>query len=223
MERMGEMTGAMEVVLYARVSSSYRGNPLKDVRKENERKQREQDVDNQLVILREYCRKQDWTIIGEYVDRKSGSKSDNREEFQRMLKDAHLHKFDLVLFWSLDRFSREGVLETLQHLQKLDHYKVGWKSYTEQYLDSLGVFKEAVLAILATIAKQERIRIVERVQAGLDRARAKGKVLGREKLPITNAQVMKMRKEGLSVREMATRLKCNKMTISRRLKEIEGA
>jgi DNA invertase Pin-like site-specific DNA recombinase len=100
---------------------------------------------------------------------------------------------------------------------------VGWKSYTEQYLDSLGVFKEAVLAILATIAKQERIRIVERVQAGLDRARAKGKVLGREKLPITNAQVMKMRREGLSVREMATRLKCNKMTISRRLKEIESA
>jgi DNA invertase Pin-like site-specific DNA recombinase len=72
----------------------------------------------------------------------------------------------LVLFWSLDRFSREGVLETLQHLQKLTAYGVGWKSFTEQYLDSCGVFRHAVLSILATIAKQQRNRLSERTIAG---------------------------------------------------------
>ena len=57
-------------------------------------------------------------MVHEYVDRATGKHSD-REQFQRMFKDASQRKFDLVLFWSLDRFSREGVLETLNHLQRL--------------------------------------------------------------------------------------------------------
>jgi DNA invertase Pin-like site-specific DNA recombinase len=56
---------------------------------------------------------------------------------------------------------------------------VAWRSYTEQYLDSTGIFKDAVVSIMATIAKQENVRHSERVRAGLDRARAKGKRLGR--------------------------------------------
>src|SRR3954465_8563622 len=90
----------------------------------------------------------------------------------------------LVLFWSLDRFSREGVLETLQHLQRLSSHGVEWFSYREEYLRSVGVFKEAVLAIRAGIAKQERIRLSERVQAGLSRARAQVKLLGRPRAAV---------------------------------------
>jgi DNA invertase Pin-like site-specific DNA recombinase len=75
-----------------------------------------------------------------------------------MFADARAGKFDLVLFWSLDRLSREGVAATLNHLEKLTSYGVGWRSHTEEYLDSTGLFKDAVIAILATIAKQERIR-----------------------------------------------------------------
>jgi DNA invertase Pin-like site-specific DNA recombinase len=79
-----------------------------------------------------------------------------------------------VLFWSLDRFSCEGALPTLQHLNLLESYSVGYKSYTEQYLDSTGIFKEAVVSILAIVAKQERVRLSERTEAGLARAKSKG-------------------------------------------------
>jgi DNA invertase Pin-like site-specific DNA recombinase len=109
-------------------------------------------------------------VVEEYVDHCTGKKSD-RDRFQQMFVGASRRQFDLLLFWSLDRFSREGALETLQHLQRLTASKVEWKSFTEQYLDSCGIFREAVLAILAVIAKQERIRLVERTRAGLDRYR----------------------------------------------------
>jgi DNA invertase Pin-like site-specific DNA recombinase len=84
-----------------------------------------------------------------------------------------------VLFWSLDRFSREGALPTLKHLETLESYGVGYKSYTEQYLDSTGIFKEAVISILAIVAKQERVRLSERTRAGIERARGKGTQLGK--------------------------------------------
>src|SRR5262249_52906262 len=110
----------MRVALYARVSSTDHG----------------QDVANQLVQLREFCARKEWTVEREYVDHVSGKRSDNRAQFQALMADASKCTFDLVMFWSLDRFSREGVLETLQHLQRLNHFHVDWKSYTEQYLDS---------------------------------------------------------------------------------------
>ena len=87
-----------------------------------------------------------------------------------MFDDASRKQFDMVLFWILDRFYREGVPETLQHLQKLTSHGVEWFSYREEYLRSVGVFKEAVHAILATIAKQERVRSSRRIHA----ARAAG-------------------------------------------------
>ncbi len=77
------------------------------------------------------------------------------------------------------RLSREGVLETLQHLNRLTSYGVGYRSFAEQYFDSCGIFKDAVIAIIATVAKQERVRISLRVRAGLEVARAKGKRIGR--------------------------------------------
>ena len=76
----------------------------------------------------------------------------------------------MVLFWALDRFSREGTLATLQHLQKLSRYGVDWRSYQESYLDSCGPFKDVVISLMATLAKQERLRISERTKAGLQRA-----------------------------------------------------
>src|SRR5579864_7238360 len=147
----------MKIAIYARVSTD------------------KQDTENQGLQLREFSTKQCWQIVREYIDYESGSKSD-RAEFQRMLSDASRHKFDLVLFWSLDRLSREGALKTLQYLNQLESYGVGFRSFTEQYLDSTGLFRDAVISILATIAKQERVRRAERTKAGLARVKASGRI-----------------------------------------------
>src|SRR5260370_3713425 len=96
-----------------------------------------------------------------------------------MFRAACKRKFDVLVFWSLDRLSREGVLETLQHLNRLTSHGVNYRSFTEQYFDSCGIFKDAVISILATVAKQERIRISERVRAGLATAKARGVKLRR--------------------------------------------
>jgi DNA invertase Pin-like site-specific DNA recombinase len=106
----------------------------------------------------------------------------------------------VVLFWSLDRFSREGVGETLNHLQRLNGAGVSFKSFTEQYLDSTGVFREALIAILAAIAKQERIRFSERIKAGQARSSKKP---GRPALAAAKLlEVRRLRAQGLSFKKI---------------------
>ena len=151
------MNSAIFAAIYCRVSTRDKG----------------QDFTNQLLALREFAAKQGWLIYHEYVDQVTGS-TDERPQFQQMFQDASQRKFDVLLFWSLDRLSREGVLETLQHLQRLTSHGVAWRSFTEQYLDSTGIFREAVIGILAAIAKQERVRLAERTRAGLERVRRSG-------------------------------------------------
>jgi DNA invertase Pin-like site-specific DNA recombinase len=97
------------VALYGRVSTS-------DGR---------QEVENQLAELRHFAERQGWTVVHEYIDHDSGSKSD-RVEFRRMFADAEKHTFDVVFFWALDRLSREGARETLQYLNQLDQCGVGF-------------------------------------------------------------------------------------------------
>lgn len=184
--------------LYARISTRDKG----------------QDVENQLTQLREFAARQGWIIVHEFVDRESGSTAD-RTEFQAMFRAASQRKFDVLLFWSLDRLSREGVLETLQHLNRLTSYGVNYRSFTEQYFDSCGIFKDAVISILATIAKQERIRISERVRAGLDRARRRGKKIGRPRVIVDRARIGRLRAEGLSWASIAAQLGVGEGTVYR--------
>jgi DNA invertase Pin-like site-specific DNA recombinase len=155
-------------------------------------------------------------VIREYVDRITGKHSD-REQFQRLFQDASQRKFDLVLFWSLDRFSREGVLETLNHLQRLSAYDVGYRSFTEQYLDSCGVFKDAVLSILATMAKQERIRLSERTITGLEKARRAGRIGGRPQVVVDRHRPAQLDSEGWTMREIAEELRISASSVSRLL------
>ena len=130
--------------------------------------------ENQLQQMQGFITSQSWKVFRVYRDTVS-AKSDDRPAFQQMLKDAENRRFDILLFWSLDRLSRQGALATLLLLDRLSQWGIGFRSYTEQYLDSCNVFKDAVVSILATIAKQERIRLSERTRAGLERQKQTGR------------------------------------------------
>ena len=112
MTHVGTMTGqkAVRVALYSRVSTKDKG----------------QDVRNQTDQLDEFCERQGWQIVQEFTDKASGKRGD-RVQFQAMLEAASRRQFDAVLFWSLDRFTREGTLPTLQYLQHLDSYGVAYR------------------------------------------------------------------------------------------------
>lgn len=179
----------MRTALYARVSTKDKG----------------QDTENQLGQLRAFAASQGWEIVSEYVDQATGKNSD-REAFKVMFDAASRREFDVLLFWSLDRLSREGVLKTLQHLNRLSDYGIAYRSFSEQYLDSTGIFKDAVVSILATVAKQEHTRIVERTKAGLERARSQGRIGGRPRVVVDKAKVKALKAQGLSVRAIADQL-----------------
>jgi DNA invertase Pin-like site-specific DNA recombinase len=195
----------MRAALYARVSTKDKG----------------QDTENQLIQLRKFAETQGWTIVAEYVDRITGKRSD-RDQFQKMFSAASRREFDVLLFWSLDRLSREGTLATLNHLQRLTDYGVNYRSFTEQYLDSTGIFKEAVIGILAAVAKQERVRLSERTIAGLERAKAQGRVGGRPKVQDelkTVKALHRLREQGKSIRGIAAELSLSTNTVLKVLRE----
>jgi DNA invertase Pin-like site-specific DNA recombinase len=200
---MKRIANIEKVALYARVST----------------KGGRQETENQLIALRDYCGKQGWEISGEYTDHETGGTS-KRLHFQRLFADARARKFDLVLFWSLDRLSREGVLVTLNHLERLTAAGVEWRSFTEQYLDSTGLFRDAVIAILAVIAKQERVRRSERASAAIARLRRHGKTehLGRPRKVVDRGQARRLHAQGVPLRAIADELGVSAMTVQRIVK-----
>jgi len=152
----------IRAAIYARVSTDDKG----------------QDPLNQLLQLRQWAALQGWEIVLEFTDEVS-AKTGDRPGFKALWKAAERHQFNCLLFWSLDRLTREGTFATLQYLRRLGNLGIRFKSYTEQYVDSLGIFGEAIIGILAAVAQQERVRLSERTKAGLARVRARGKRLGR--------------------------------------------
>jgi DNA invertase Pin-like site-specific DNA recombinase len=185
----------MKIAIYSRISKSTSDNT------------------NQLIILRDYCLKMDYEIYDEYVDVISGA-SPVRPEFNRMMQDASKRKFNMCLFFALDRFTREGTRKTIHYLQMLDDYGVAYKSYSEQYIDSSGIFKDVIIALLSTLAKQERVRISERVKAGLEKSRQQGRVGGRPTLDESKIRkIQKLKSSGMSIMGIAKELKISRGSV----------
>lgn len=192
----------MRTAIYGRVSTTDKG----------------QEVENQLVKLREYAKVSNWEVTKEYVDRKQGWKPD-RPEFKAMFADASQKLFDIVLFWSLDRFSREGTSKTLQYLDILKKYGVGFRSLQEPYIDTLGPFSDVVIAVLATIAAFDRARYSERVRAGLDRRRSKGLHVGRAPVIFDRVIAQELYEELKSWRAVAKKMGLKKTTLLEAMKK----
>jgi DNA invertase Pin-like site-specific DNA recombinase len=141
----------------------------------------DQNPESQLIVLRKQAEALGGDVVKEYVDYMSGG-SPIRREFLHALADAEAHVYDLLLFWALDRFSREGISNTLGYLKRLERCGVAVKSMQESWLDTRDKgLSELLLAIFSWVAVQERQRIAERVKSGLERAKAEGKRLGRPK------------------------------------------
>ena len=187
----------MRVAIYARVST------------------RRQDEANQLLELRRFVEANNgWKIEREYVDKVSGGGKRERPEFQRMMEDASRKKFDLLLFWALDRMSREGIVKTIGYIEQLRRWHVGWRSYTQAFLDTGDeMVTGIVLSVLAAVAKQERLMISERTRAGLRRAVRQGKVLGRPKTKVNVERARAMQQDGMGLRPIAAKLGCSVNTL----------
>ena len=133
----------------------------------------EQDPENQVEQLRTLSSLQNYRVEKVYIDIMSGGVA-NRPQFQQMLNDARLRKFDVILVWSLDRFSREGINNTLSYLKRLKQHHVSLKSLQESWLDtSDDGMGELLIAIFSWVASQERKRISERTKAGIARSEKK--------------------------------------------------
>lgn len=141
-----------------------------------------QETDNQLLVLEnEIEHANSERLVEVYIDRETGTKGRReRTDFDRMFRDAERRRFDLLRFWALDRFSREGIRKTIGYLQRLDHLGVRFKSHTEPYLNTDNeLIAHIVIGVTSYYAQLEAQRISDRTKAGLARARAQGKVIGR--------------------------------------------
>ena len=136
-----------------------------------------------------------------------------------MMLDASQKKFDLLLFWALDRLSREGIVKTIGYLEALKGWGVGWRSYTQPFLDTGNEMANSiVLSVLAAVAKQERITISERTRAGLQRAVKQGRTLGRRPVRVNLDRAKELRAEGLGLRGVAAKLRCSVNTLQKALR-----
>lgn len=202
----------MNIAIYMRVSSKLRGRAA--ARQDD----CQQQTENQKLQLEKFAASQGWNITATFVDHESGTKAAH-PGFVALMDAASRHEFDLVLVWALDRFSREGIGRTCDHLRRLAGWKVAFRSYSESFLDTSGPFAELVTALFAFFAAFEHNRIVERTVAGQQRAKAAGKQIGGfNKLVFHRDQVPLLRAQGMSLRAIATRLNVSKSTIVNVLK-----
>ncbi len=138
-----------------------------------------QTIDNQRLALQKVATAAGWEVVGEYVDDGiSGAKGrDKRPSFDRMLKDATRRRFDMVAAWSVDRLGR-SLQDLVSFLGEIR--AAGVDLFLEQQgLDTSTPAGRAMFGMAGVFAEFERSMIVERVNAGLARARAQGKTLGR--------------------------------------------
>ncbi len=184
------------VALYARVSTT------------------QQDPEVQLRELRTLASARGWTISREYVDAGMSGASTNRPELARLLTDAHRGAFAGILVWRLDRLGR-----SLRHLvtvvEDLLARGIDVISATEPHMDSTTPTGRLLRNIFASVAEYEREMIRERVVAGLRKARASGKRIGRPKAVVNQFRVERLRAEGLSWRAIAQRMDLPRSTVYR--------
>lgn len=164
----------------------------------------DQTPENQLRDLREYCRARAWSDVTEYADHGFSGSRDKRPGLDRLMRDLKARKVDVVIVAAFDRFGRSA-RHLVESLELFRHLGVEFISLREQ-IDTGSPLGQAVFTIIAAIAQLERGLIVERVKAGLRRARAEGRRLGRPRVQVDLRLLAHAVERKLSVRMAAREL-----------------
>src|SRR6266481_39857 len=164
-----------------------------------------QNPEMQLSELREYATRRGLSIHEEYVDQGVSGSKESRPALNRLMTDAQKCKFDAVLVWKIDRFGR-SLKHLVNSLADLSAYGITFISLRDN-LDLSTPSGRLMFQIIGAMAEFERALIQERVKAGLRNAKAKGKRIGRPRQEVDCSKVLELRAQGLSWRDVSSRLK----------------
>ncbi len=189
------------IAIYARVSTS------------------DQSSESQLLDLRRYVSDRGWNIFNEYCDNGISGTKDSRPALNELMNDAKKRRFDTVLVWRFDRFAR-STKHLILALEEFRNLGIDFVSYQEN-IDTSSPLGSAIFTIISAVAQLERDIIAERVKAGLRRAVEAGKQLGRPNGTSLDVKAIhRLRREGLSLMQIAKALKTSKSSIARLLKTV---
>ena len=176
----------------------------------------DQHPETQLHDLRQMATQRGYEIVREFTDRISGTKA-KRPGLDSMMVDARHGRFDVVLVWASDRIAR-SVKHFLDVLDELSRLNIEYVSFREN-IDTGGPLGRAIVVIIGAVAELERNLIIERVRAGMRRARLEGCHIGRNPLVLDHAGIQRDRCQGQSLRQIAKGHRVSTATIQRVLRE----
>ena len=176
----------------------------------------DQHLETQLLDLRELAKQRGLEIVREYSDVISGAKS-KRPGLDSLMSDARRHRFDVLVVAAFDRIAR-NVRHFLEVLDELNHLHIEFISLREN-IDTGGPLGRAMLTIIGAIAELERSLIVERVKAGMRRAKLEGRRIGLTPMDIDREQVVSDRRSGMSLTQVAKRHRISRASVCRLMRE----
>jgi len=176
----------------------------------------DQHPETQLHDLEAMARQRGLEIVQRYSDQITGTRA-RRPGLDQLLADARRGQFDIVLVWACDRLAR-STRHFLEVLDELNHLNVGFASFREQ-IDTAGPLGRAVVVIIGAIAELERGLIVERVRAGMRRAKLEGRHIGRRPLNVDRSAVLRDRQRGLSLTDVAKAHRISRAFVSKIVRE----
>jgi len=176
----------------------------------------DQHPETQLGELRQFAAQRGLQVVGEYTDHGFSGTKARRPELDRMMDDARRHKFDVCLVWSCDRLAR-STKHLLQTIDELNGMGIQFLSQREA-IDTEGPLGRAIIVIVSAMAELERCIIIERVRAGMRRARLEGRQIGRARLDIDRKQIVQDRRSGMSLTQVAKRHNISRASVCRLMK-----
>jgi DNA invertase Pin-like site-specific DNA recombinase len=181
----------------------------------------DQHPETQGIELRQFARQRGFDIVEEYVDHGVSGTKVRRPALDRLLKDAHRRRFDALLVWSCDRLAR-STKHFLQVLDELNELGIQFHSQREA-IETEGPLGRAIIVIISAIAELEKSLIVERVRAGMRRAKLEGRRIGRTPLDVDRAAIVRDRHSGKSLTTVAKGHSVSRATVCRLMNESKAA